>query len=221
MLIRHGSFPVYRWILTNLKDDTSTNHVYYDEMHTPQAQWYDTVNDILFMAYTLWRDDGDIISNSYITKSKIVGNKIINITRAYFNDATTAANTEITTEANADDLAGNMPIINEVNDAIYVGSAVRFNKVMFAAFVPTNTYEIEYWDGSAWTSVYDNYDHLFQNEFIATFVCPDDWELTAVGGSQDLFYIRFRVTNFVNATDLIYLRILETIIWNSADNLGE
>ncbi len=221
LFVRYGSSP-YHWILTKLNDDTPTRHVCYDANQLPSAHWYDEENDELYLCYTAWCDDTDvdIYSNSYITKTLLAETPVRVWARAYHYDSGTTITTEITTEANNGTLFGSGYVFSAVGDMVYVGSDYRFNKVYFAMTVPTSTYVIEYWDGSAWTAVQANYDDNFADPFVAVFNCPPDWEMTGVSGSQDLYYVRFRMTAGLG-TSMVAIELVEIVLWHSHDDGNE
>lgn len=221
LFVRNGSSPNYYWILTKLNDDTPTRHVCYDANQLPSAHWYDEDNDELYLCYTAWRDSGtsvDIYSNSYITKTLLAETPVRIWARAYHYDATSFVTTEVTTEANAGTLFGSGYVFSADDDAFYLGSDYRFNKVYVALLTPTSSnFVIEYWDGSAWTAVQNNYDSEFTDPFMAVFNCPSDWALTVVSGSQTLYFIRIRQVSG-GGTAVVGFELTEIVLWHSYDD---
>ena len=58
----------------------------------------------------------------------------------------------------------------------------------------------EYWDGAAWTALADVSDDTdgfttapVDAQFV-TWTVPNDWTITSLNGSADLFYVRARIT---------------------------
>lgn len=112
--------------------------------------------------------------------------------------------------ANAQSAAANdmelLPAAPAVDDAYYVGFAVQFDIVLLqlgVSGVGNWATTEEYWDGLAWTALADVVDGTAQ--FMAapglhatTFTRPGDWALTNVAGVGNLYWMRYRVSAFVN-----------------------
>lgn len=220
-LFKRYSSPDYHWILVKLTSGVvvKTRHVCYHANQLPSAHWYDEVNDELYLCYTAWRDDTavDIYSHSYITKTLLAETPVRIVARAYHYDSGTFVTTEITNHVNNGTLFGSGYVFAAAGDMVYIGSDYRFNKVYFAMTTPTSTYVIEYWDGSSWTAVQANYDDNFTDPFVAVFNCPSDWALTGVSGSQDLYYVRFRMTAGLG-TSMVAIELVELVLWHSHDD---
>lgn len=93
-----------------------------------------------------------------------------------------------------------VPGAEAVNDAFYIGSYEEFNQVTvtMSTVGVGGTVAKEFWNGTSWTAVAGLTDN--SNNFTATgtrtitYTMPTTWVKTAVNGSEELFYLRFRVT---------------------------
>jgi len=112
--------------------------------------------------------------------------------------------------ANAQSAAANdmelLPALPVVNDAYYIGFAVPFDIVWLqigTSGVGNWATTEEYWDGFAWTALAGVADDTAQFMAAAglhytSFTRPGDWALTNVAGVGNLYWMRYRVSAFVN-----------------------
>ena len=221
MFIRGDAFGEdYKWVLTNMNTGAESRHLSYDFAQLPSSSYYDETNDELFLCYTAFHDTNSpyIRAQSYITKTLLAESPVRVWARAYHYDSGTVTTTEVTTEANAGTLFGSGYTYSANNDAFYLGSDYRFNKVYVALLTPTSSdFVVEYWDGSSWTAVRDNYDSEFTDPFMLVIEVPPDWAKTIVGSSQDLYYLRIRQTSGLG-TAIVGFELVEIVLWHSYDD---
>lgn len=179
-------------------------------------------DEIIYFGYTRWYDYGDNTKcYSYITKTKLTL-KVENFNKVWRYNNTGAVYTDITTTINNGSSQG--ACYNEVNDAIYFGSGSKFRllEVVLGRTSTTNTYIVEYWDGSAWTATTYQSDNTLVHTALS-FDLPRDWTKVAVNGSQVMYYIRLRMTGYDagGGLGLTFARMTEIILWDSElDNSG-
>jgi hypothetical protein len=115
---------------------------------------------------------------------------------------TNAANNDTTDDCTL------LPSSPEVNDFYAIGSAEQFSKVYFdISQNGSGTFTItwEYWDGDSWASlsnVTDNTNGFTTGTGInfVSFTVPSDWSTTSLNGSDNLYFIRGRVSAFTSIT---------------------
>jgi len=124
---------------------------------------------------------------------------------AGFTDNTTEAGTESGTEFESMDSS---------SDYLYLGEAATFTGAKFEWQTRGSNYTliVEYWNGSAWTTMTANTNTLsdgtsnFQSNGLVSWVAPDDWATTAVN-SQTKYWVRFSTSSTPVTTAKIYLVI--------------
>lgn len=212
------SLDFYKYALTGLKNNSSTNHIWWNGAYVPQAHWWHKDSDSLYFAYTIWRDNGNYDSYSYITKTTMFKPKIDNWTKVFHFNNTGSVYSDVTSLANNSTLLGAGYACNENGDAFYLGYDRKFNKFQFAPVTAVSTWTIEYWNGSTWAEVPTPYDTDF-GDFIASYGMPGEWATTTVNGSN-MYWIRVRMTGYsAPGTELVRILLLEHEIWSS-EGLG-
>lgn len=126
-------------------------------------------------------------------------------------DETTDAN-----DAGAGDWAI-FPTTEAVGDWMAIGQAVPFSSVTFSAAGGTAGVDggslalaFEFWDGAAWSALSGVVDGTAQFTAGATagqvfsFTQPSTWALSSINGSDELYFIRFRITAGSYSTNPLY-----------------
>lgn len=124
-----------------------------------------------------------------------------------FTDETTDAN-----DPGANDVAL-LPASPATNDAFYIGSSVRFDRIsidLTTVGVGTWTITWEFWNGSSWSTITDidgNTTHTtgigaFKTGELQTFAfdAPSSWATTTINSQGPFFYVRARVSAFTSIT---------------------
>lgn len=148
--------------------------------------------------------------------------------RVWHYNATGPAYTDITSDMNA---GSGSAILNEGNDAIYVGNINNmFFQILFKISgtpTPTWTLKYEYYNGSAWADLdtctdgdlQDETSGLVDSGFVSWRV-PRNWTQTTVN-SVEAYYVRVRVHAYTsnNSTIAGVLQAAE-VVWNSQYETG-
>lgn len=98
-----------------------------------------------------------------------------------------------------------------VGDAFYIGMHRPFPGVQVVMETQGNTVQTvtwEYWDGSAWSALtflsdgqeVDDFDEATGATYYNVWDLPTDWEATTRSNSEELFYVRARISAFTSST---------------------
>jgi hypothetical protein len=110
-------------------------------------------------------------------------------------------------EATADDMTL-LPAVPAENDAYYFGSKIKFDKLsIYISTQGAGTWTIvwEYWNGSSWVALSDVTDgtsgfKAVAGEHDVTFTMPSDFSDCQISNSENLYFIRARVSSYTSIT---------------------
>lgn len=176
--------------------------------YTPSDYLYNSLNQLYFgeketgedTTYKLLNNKGEADSESATTFDYVF----------LYNGDSGAGYTDNTTEAGT---AGGteFSVMNSSNDYLYVGEGSTFAGTKFEWETRGGNYTlvVEYWNGSAWTTMTANANELdddtsnFESDGRVTWSIPSDWATTAVNG-QTKYWIRFSTSSTPTTTAEAY-----------------
>lgn len=168
---------------------------------TPDNYAYNSLNQLYFDDILL-DNRGEALSDALTGFDKVYLNG--NESGADFTDNTTEALTENGTEFN---------VMSEIDDYLYVGLSSKFSGIDFIWQTRGSNYTnvVEYWNGSAWTTMTANLNNLddatlnFVSNGKITFDQPTDWATTTVNSVASKYWIRISTTTVPTTTAKAYL----------------
>lgn len=192
---------------------TNWSHLYSEDGYsiwkiTPTSYQYDTVNQVFF-DNKLMEARGEATSESATSFTMV----------QLYNGDSGSGYTNNTVEAGTED-GTQFATLDSTNDYLYFGDSNKFSGIKFEFHTRGSglSLVVEYWNGSAWTTLTANDDNLdddtsnFQSDGKISWTSPSDWATTTVNTSDALYYIRISTTDTPTTTPQLYLAIPYTSV---------
>ena len=174
------------------------------------GQFPDAAKHAVYLSYIYWEEmatslNFDAIGVSYLSYYYQDG-KAKDWPKAFWYNKTTDIYEDRTVSFNAG--TGGFGVLDEVDDAIYVGDTRTFNSVYFQVTnsAANHTILLEYWNGAAWTAIdvgaQNDNTSILTSDGHWTWKPHRDWVTTSVDGTTQ-YWVRFRVSAHVSGSTQI------------------